>query len=444
MWKIRGLAILILIIGLSIGYFVFSSEKSDSEFSFKFGLDLAGGTHLVYRADTSAVNESDIRESMTALRDVIERRVNLFGVSEPIVQAERGGRLAGVVEERLIVELPGVTDTAEAVELIGQTPVLEFRLLREDVDLPPEPLDTSTIDPDSIFLPAEITGRHLKRSLLEFGQGHSGLSNEAIVVLEFNREGADLFAEITRENVGEILAIFLDGSPISTPVIQSEITGGSATITGNFAPEEARELVRNLNFGALPLPIELISTQTIGASLGGEALERGIESGLFGLGAVALFMLFWYRLPGVVAILSLSIYIAIMLAIFKLVPVTLTAAGVAGFILSIGLAVDANVLIFERMKEELKEGKNTEDSVRDGFARAWFSIRDGNSSSIITAIILFWLGTSLIEGFALTFGIGVIVSMLSAITVSRTFLYALGNYSNRGLVRALFGSGLYR
>ncbi|MBL7045827.1 MAG: protein translocase subunit SecD [Parcubacteria group bacterium] len=444
MWKIRVGAVLILIFGLSVGYFVFSSEKSDSNFAFKYGLDLAGGTHLIYRADTSSVAEEDIRESMSALRDVIERRVNLFGVSEPIVQVERGGRLAGVIEERLLVELPGITNTAEAVRLIGETPVLEFRLLRKDVDLPEDPIEVNKLDADSIFLPAELTGRYLERASLSFGQGSSGLSNEAIVVLEFNSEGAELFGKITRENVGEVLAIFLDGVPISTPVIQSEITGGSATITGNFAPEEGRELVRNLNFGALPLPIELISTQSIGASLGGEALERGIFSGIVGLIGVAIFMALWYRVPGLVAVVSLSIYIAIMLAIFKIVPVTLTAAGVAGFILSIGLAVDANVLIFERMKEELKEGKGTQDSIKDGFKRAWFSIRDGNSSSIITAIILFWLGTSLIKGFALTFGIGVIVSMVSAITVSRTFLYALGNYKNRGIVRALFGSGLYK
>jgi len=213
-----------------------------------------------------------------------------------------------------------------------------------------------------------------------------------------------------------------------------------ATTTINIATNAL--LVRNLNFGALPVPIELLSTQTIGASLGTEAFEKGVRSGIWGLLIVALFLIFWYRLPGVLAVFSLAIYIFAMLALFKLIPVTLTAAGVAGFILSIGLAVDANILIFERMKEELQEGKETNNAVKDGFARAWLSIRDGNISSIITAVILFWFGTSLVKGFALTFGIGILISMLTAISISRTFLLALGNYQNRGAIKFLFGTGI--
>ena len=190
------------------------------------------------------------------------------------------------------------------------------------------------------------------------------------------------------------------------------------------------------------MPIELLSTQTIGASLGRDAVVKGIVAGIIGLIAVALFLILWYRLPGVVAAVSLTIYIVIMLALFKFIPVTLTAAGFAGFLLSMGIAVDANVLIFERMKEELRNGSDTEESTHKGFARAWLSIRDGNISSIITAVILFWFGTSLVKGFALTFGIGIIISMLTAITISRTFLYALGNYQNRGISKFLFGSGI--
>ena len=228
---------------------------------------------------------------------------------------------------------------------------------------------------------------------------------------------------------------------ISAPVIREPIAGGTATISGGFTPDEARLLVRDLNFGALPLPIELISTQTIGASIGEVALQRGVTAGMYGLLFVALFLLLWYRLPGLVAVVALGIYIAIMLSIFKIIPVTLTAAGIAGFILTIGMAVDANILIFERMKEELKIGKDTQEAVKDGFARAWLDIRDGNISSIITAIILFWFGTSLVKGFALVFGIGIIASMLTAITVTRTFLYALGKYENKGFVKALFGRG---
>jgi len=439
MMKMRLITLIILIAGAGVGYFVFNSERTDgSSFPFKYGLDLAGGTHLVYRADTSSVAPEEVADSMSALRDVIERRVNLFGVSEPIVQTEKSGIFSEVKEERLIVELPGVTNTEEAIELIGKTPTLEFKLARRDVSLPDEGVD---FDPNDFFVDTGLTGRSVEHATLQFGGSHSGLSNEAVVVVDFNKEGAALFAQITREHVGEVVGIFLDGALISAPVINEEIPDGTAVISGNFLPEEARALVKDLNFGALPLPIELLSTQTIGSSLGAEALARGVVAGAIGLALVAIFLLFWYRVPGIVSVLSLSIYVMIMLALFKLVPVTLTAAGVAGFILSIGLAVDANVLIFERMKEELKEGKNTKDAAREGFARAWLSIRDGNISSLITAIILFWFGTSLVQGFALTFGIGVLVSMITAVVITRTFVRALGNYSNRRLTRLFFGSG---
>ncbi len=445
MWKNRLITVAILLVGFGVGWFVYSSEIQKNNFQFNLGLDLSGGTHLVYKADTSRLAPTDIPESMASLRDTIERRVNLFGVSEPIVQTERGGTLSGETQDRLIIELPGVTDTQEAIRLIGETPVLEFRLQGA--------VDTSELvaNEDGIvelelgdaYGPAVLTGAHLDRATLEFGQGNSGgLSNEPVVVLNFTNEGGDIFEEFTGENVGEVFGIFLDGQLISNPIINERIGGGSAVISGGFQPEEARELVRNLNFGALPLPIELLSSQTIGASLGAATVEKGIEAGLWGLAVVALFLLLWYRLPGLFAVISLSIYIIIMLALFKVIPITLTAAGLAGFILSIGLAVDANVLIFERMKEELLEGKWTHNAVKDGFARAWLSIRDGNLSSIITAVILFWFGTSLVEGLALVFGLGVIISMLTAITISRTLLLALGDYEHRGIAKFLFGTGL--
>lgn len=445
MLKQRLIALAILISGFGVGWFVYATQVQGENFLFKLGLDLSGGTHLVYKADTSRLAPEDVRESMASLRDTIERRVNLFGVSEPIVQTERGGALSGETQDRLIIELPGVTDTQEAIRLIGETPVLEFRL-QEAINPNELEINEDGVAEVSIgenFGPAVLTGAHLDRATLQFGQVHSGgLSNEPIVVLDFTSEGGTIFEDFTGEHVGEVFGIFLDGQLISNPVINERIPGGSAVISGGFTPEEARELVRNLNFGALPLPIELLSSQTIGASLGADTFARGVEAAMWGLAAVALFLLLWYRLPGVLAVISLSLYIALMLAIFKLLPVTLTAAGLAGFILSIGLAVDANILIFERMKEELLQDKWTSNAVRDGFARAWLSIRDGNLSSIITAIILFWFGTSLVEGFALVFGIGVIVSMLTAITVSRTFLLALGDYENRGVVKFLFGTGL--
>lgn len=436
MLKIRIIALLILIAGITVGYFVYSSEKTDSVFSFKYGLDLVGGTHLVYKADTSNVLPEEVDQSMEALRDVIERRVNLFGVSEPSVQVEKSGIFAVNEEERLIVELPGITNVDEAVELIGQTPLLEFKLVKT-TDTQIEYGDTLPID---YYVETGLTGRFVERAQLEFGTGGTHISNEPVILLSFNKEGEDIFAEMTKNNIGNQLAIFLDGVVISSPVIREEITGGQATISGNFNPEEARELVRNLNFGALPLPIELLSTQSVGASLGRNALDRGVFAGSIGFLAVIIFLILWYRVPGILSTISLLIYISIMFALFKLVPVTLTSAGIAGFILSVGMAVDANILIFERMKEELKIGKSIPESVENGFKRAWLPIRDGNISSIITAVILFWFGTSIVEGFALTFGIGVLVSMLTAITITRTLLRSFGNLENRKLVKILFGN----
>jgi protein-export membrane protein SecD len=421
MTALRITAILILIIGVFIGYLALTKD------SFKLGLDLSGGTHLAYKADTSEVGRTEVKDLMNALRDVIERRVNLFGVGEPVVQVEEGGLFGNVNDQRLIVELPGVTDVEEAINLIGKTPLLEFRLVKDGESLLAQDPEASVED---ILIPTGLTGRMVKRATLQFGQDGLGRTGSALnspsIGLEFNKDGAELFQKITGENVGEPLAIILDGEVISAPNINTEISGGNAVITGQFTPEEAKELVRDLNFGALPLAIELISTQSIGPSLGAQTVEAGIKAGIWGIILVALFLLLWYRASGLVAILSLSIYIVLMLAIFKLIPVALTAAGIAGFILSIGMAVDANILIFERMKEELEEGTpSMEEAVRNGFSRAWLSIRDSNISSIITAIILFWFGTSLVKGFALTFGLGVIVSMITAISISRTFLLAV-------------------
>lgn len=438
MLKIRLAAVAVLLIGGAIGYAVYASHTQQIR-PFKLGLDLSGGTQLVYRADTNAITAADVKDSMNSLRDTIERRVNLFGVGEPIVQTERGGTLAGETEERLIVELPGITDTDRAIAMIGQTPVLEFRLLKQDATTPAEG-ETATVN--DLYEPASITGKHLERADLQFGNGGNQLSNEPVVVLRFNSEGAQIFGDMTKDNVGRVFGIFLDGVPISTPVINEPIPGGSAIISGQFTPETARELVRNLNFGALPVPIELLTTETVGGTLGTQAVERGIMAGLWGILAVMAFMVIWYRLPGFIASVALSIYVVVSLGVFQLIPVTLTAAGIAAFILSVGMAVDANILIFERMKEELRSGKKGEAAIREGFSRAWLSIRDSNISSMITAVILFWFGTSVVKGFALVFGLGVLISMITAISVSRTFLLALGVSAERGAARFLFGSGI--
>jgi len=432
----RIIAVVIILAGALVGWFVYSSQVHGWR-PFKLGLDLSGGTELTYSADVSNIAAgSSVSDAMGALRDTIERRVNLFGVAEPVVQTETSGS-----QNRLIVDLPGVTNTQQAIDRIGQTPVLEFRLLKQDVTMPPVGTVLSSTTVSQLFEPDVLTGEDLKSAQLQFSSGAGTLSSPQ-VVLNFNSEGTQIFAKVTAQNVGRTLAVFLDGVPISEPVIQQSIPNGTAVISGNMNAVQARDLARNLNEGALPVPITLISTETISATLGGAAVHDGIIAGIIGIGVVMLFMLLWYRLPGLVACLALSIYISFMLALFMLIPVTLTAAGIAGFILSAGMAVDANILIFERTKEELRSGKSAREAIPEGFSRAWPSIRDSNISSIITAIILFWFGTSLIQGFALVFGLGVLVSMLTAISVSRTFLLALGIEAKHGFSRFLFSSGL--
>lgn len=438
--KSRILAIVLVTIFALIGWGLFLSQsKPDSflgRFPFVLGLDLNGGTELVYRADMSQVGSGDIDDSLETLREVIERRVNVFGVTEPIVQVEKASALAGRNEYRLIVELPGVTEIDRAVELIGQTPLLEFRLLNDELA---ESLDANSPAEDisKIFTPTELTGRYLERSTVEFNP----TTGQAFVSMKFNDEGSRIFADITSKNIGRVLAIFLDGEIKSAPVIQEAIRDGQAQVTGNFSAEEARTLVRNLNLGALPVPIELVGNQVVGAYLGESALKAGIEAGIWGFLLVVVFLIAWYRLPGLVASLALVVYVIISFAIFKLIPVTLTAAGIAGFILSIGMAVDANILIFERMKEEMLRGRKLPEALKEGFARAWLSIRDSNISSIITAVVLFWIGTSSVKGFALTFGVGVLVSMFTAVTFSRTVMKAVVVENETNLVRFLFGSG---
>ncbi len=473
MWKTRIGALLLLIIGGGLGFLIYASEPKLHEgkvvygqdfaqkFPFKLGLDLSGGVQLVYQADVTSIKPAEVKDAMDSLRDVIERRINTFGVSEPIVQIEEKGGITGPVEERLIVELPGITDVKRAVEMIGQTPKLEFMKERSKAELEAYNKAVEKFKADQAagkplvipaellagpYVPTELNGRFLERANLEFDP----TTREPIVSIVFNKEGSDLFAKITKENIGKTVAIYLDrdlgnSEPISAPVVREAILGGKAQITGDFTPEEAKTLVGRLNSGALPVDkLELLSTETISAPLGAKALSAGILAAVWGLVVVAGFLILWYRLPGIIATIALAIYVILMLVLFKFFGITLTAAGIAGFILSIGMAVDANILIFERTKEELRKGHGVHDAVREGFDRAWTSIRDSNISSIITAIILFWFGSSLIKGFALTFGLGVIVSMFSAITVSRVLLFALPFKGHGSVVRTLFGSGFFK
>jgi preprotein translocase subunit SecD len=430
MLKHRARAVFLLIFAAAIGYFVYSSEMSGGSKKFRLGLDLSGGTHLVYQADVSKLAPTDISDSMSSLRDVVERRVNTFGVSEPLVQTEQAKSLSSKESAyKLIVELPGVTDVDEAVRSIGATPSLEFRLATADdmrafQEASVNFSTTSQMQMEflKIFKTTGLNGSMVAKANVEFNT----TTNQPMVGLTFTTEGRELFAKITKENINNYLGIFLDGQPISQPVIRDAILDGKGQISGSFTLDEAKRLVRDLNYGALPVPITLISTQTIGPSLGAAAVNGGMKAGIISFIVIAIFLIIWYRLPGFIATIALGVYTVIMLALFKLIPVTLTAAGIAGFIITIGMAVDANILIFERMKEELERGRGIWDAMHEGFARAWLSIRDSNISSIITGLILFYFGsTSVVTGFALVFVIGVMVSMFTAITASRLFLYAI-------------------
>ncbi|OGZ28266.1 MAG: protein-export membrane protein SecD [Candidatus Niyogibacteria bacterium RIFCSPLOWO2_01_FULL_45_48] len=424
MLKIRLIAISLLLAGVFLAYFAGANFFRPGWFlgniGYRLGLDLQGGAHLVYEADVSSIAFGEVSESMEGLRDVIERRVNAFGVTEPVVQVQKSGD-----SNRLIVELAGVFDTDQAIQTIGQTPYLEFKTERAESErdkiLSAQENDEFILE-DPYFVSSELTGRFLKRSVLNF----DSTTNEPVVLLEFNDEGAEIFGKITKDNIGKRVAIYLDGFPISAPVVQSEITSGSAQITGQFTPDEARTLVRRLNSGALPVPIKLIAQQSVGASLGGESLARGLVAGIYGVLAVALFLILRYRLPGLIAVFGLAFYVVLILSVFKILPVTLTAAGIAGFLLSVGMAVDANILIFERMREETRWGADLEDAVETGFKRAWPSIRDSNISTLITSTILYWFGTSIIRGFALTLGVGVLASIFSALVVTKVFVFAFG------------------
>ena len=461
-------ALVVLAIVGYVAFFVYQNTNPEAERPFKLGLDLAGGSHLVYEADTSTVAPEEVDEIMGALRDVIENRIRkkALGASEPIVQVEQSSFVTDEPIQRLIVELPGVTDVEQAIEEIGKTPLLEFKLYNQELAIQQESanalrsLATSSgaqvdsvkvngeevsLDDINPFVDTGLTGRYLETATLQFAGGQGGqLSNEPLVAVRFNGEGADLFAEITRQNVGEQLGIFLDGELLSAPVINEPIIGGTAIISGNFTPDEAQALATNLSFGALPVAIELQGTQTVGPTLGAEVLGKGINAGLYGFTFVILFMLFWYRLPGLVATIALCSYVAMMLALFQLIPVTLTAAGLAGFILSLGMAVDANVLVFERMKEEFRAGSGSREAAKTGFSRAWGAIRDGNVTSLLSAIILYWFGTSLVKGFALVFGVGIVVSMLSALLITRIILIALPDVKQEdgGILAKLFSTGL--
>lgn len=382
------------------------------EIKTHFGLDLQGGSHLVLEADMKEIEEQDQDYALEGLRNVIEKRVNLFGVTEPIVQSSKIDS-----SYRIIVELPGITDVKQAIALIGKTADLSFQ----------EMLETSQeATPSGFrFQPTKLTGKHLSRSTVQFDQQ----SGQPVVGLEFNQEGAKLFEEITKRNVGQPVAIFLDNMIISAPKVEEVITGGQAIIRGEFTLKQAKELSIQLNAGALPAPVEVIEQRSIGATLGEESVRKSTLAGGIGLFLVGLFMWVFYGKLGFLANIALIIYGLISFAIFKLIPITLTLPGIAGFILSIGMAVDANILIFERIREEKRLGKPLKMALELGFGRAWDSIRDANFATLLVCLLLFnpagwgFLPTfGMIRGFAATLGIGVIMGLFTGIVVTRTLV----------------------
>lgn len=425
-----------------------------ADIPFSKGLDLEGGIHLIYEADLSQVESGNHEEAMGGLRDVIERRVNLFGVREPNVLVEKGG-----YGYRLVVELAGITDFSKAIGLIGETPFLEFkeerpynekiRILRKTItdevkfqdaellsicaNVNPQLINTimQSQGEDPCFKSASppLTGKYLKNASLQFDPN----TNQPVVSLDLDDTGAKIFEDVTGRNVSKPIAIYLDNILINWPRVQEKISGGKAQITG-FDIEGAKVLSRNLSAGALPVPITLISQQSIGASLGEESLRSSLRAGVVGSIAVALFMIILYKVSGLLAVMALFIYVVLSLAIFKLMPVTLTLPGIAGIILSMGMAVDANVLVFERLREELgnqKEGRVSDKqefllALNRAYSRAWLSIRDGNVTTLLTGLILFWFSTSFIKGFALTLNIGVLISMFSAMVVTRYLMRLVG------------------
>ena len=376
----------------------------------KLGLDLSGGVQLTMSADMTNIPEEDRDDALESAKNIVENRVNALGVAEPVIQTTKTGD-----QFRLIVELAGVSDIDQAVALVKKTAHLEFKTLKADA--PPEA--TFAALPD-FYQSSGLTGKELKRAQAQPSQDPA--SPGYVVALEFNQEGATKFEEITRNNLGKPVAMTLDDEIISAPIVNAIISDGNAIITGNFTSQEARQLAIELNAGALPAPLKIESQTRVGPTLGASSIARSIFASVVGLAAVCFFMVVYYRMLGIFAVFALLIYTALVFSIFKLIPVTLTLAGIAGFVLSVGMAVDANILIFERIKEELRWGKPKHEALFAGFSRAWSSIRDSNVSSLITTVILFNFGTGPIRGFALTLAIGILVSMFSTITVSRTLL----------------------
>lgn len=386
--------------------------KVRKTFKTSLGLDLKGGSHLVFEADTKNTKQEDLQDSLSSARDIIEKRVNFFGVSEPTVQTLKSGN-----NYRIAVDLPGIEKVDEAITLIGKTAQLTFR--EEKI------LDDKSASPTATLVETKLTGTHIKKASVDFNQQ----DGKPQVALSFNDEGAKLFGEITQRNVGKPLAIVVDNSLISAPTVQQAILDGNAVITGNFTVDEAKKLAISINSGALPLSIKLVEEKNIGPTLGANEVKKSVYAGGIGLSAVLIFMVLFYGKLGLIASLALIIYGLISYAIFRTIPVVLTLPGVAGFILSIGMAVDSNILIFERIKEELRKGREFDIAFRLGFGRAIDAIKDANITTLLVSFILFnplnWEFLpqfGMVRGFALTLAIGVATSLFTGVVITKRLI----------------------
>ena len=411
------LALILLLIALA-AMVVFNTTLFGRNVTPQLGLDLRGGLQALLEVPAQyKVQAGDLQTT----RQILEQRANALGVSEVTMQT------AG--DRRIVAEFPGVSNPDEVVASLKQTALLEFvdmgsTSLAEGTEIQTDYGQSNvTADPTKGIYHTVMTGAALKDAAVS----QNPTTGAYYIKFDLASDKADFFSTYTKDHVGQILGIVLDKKVISAPKINSQISGGSGIIEGSFTRDQANNLAINLRYGALPVPVDVVESRSVGPTLGAESVRKSLIAGVIGLVAVMLFMALYYRLPGVLADVALIIYTLLSLAIFELIPVVLTLPGIAGFILSIGMAVDANILIFERMKEELRGGRNLRQAIDLGWGRAWPSIRDANISTLITCVILFWFGSafgaSLVKGFALTLFIGVLISMFTAIVVTRTFLH---------------------
>ncbi len=415
------------------------------------GLDLKGGTQVLLEAE---INEDQPlqEDALNAAKIIVEQRVNGLGLAEPTVQLQG--------ESRMIVELPGVKNPDQAIQTIRSTGQLEFVDLGEapvrpedfinttnrpdDVTKLQEAVAAGEAAPQSVPFPEQVFTTIMTGDILQAVVATQDQYTNWQIQFDLTSESSGDFFNYTRDNIGQVLAIVLDGRVLSTPVINAAIND-NGVISGNFTQDEAESLAIQMRYGALPIPLKVVDVRTIGASLGQDSIDRSLQAGIVGGALVLLFMILMYRLPGILAAIALGIYVTLNLAMYKLLPVTLTLPGIAGFILSIGMAVDANILIFERMKEELRSGRSLRLAVETGFSRAWPAIRDGNLSTLISCGVLYWFGNnfgaSIVKGFAITLAVGVLLSMFTAVYVTRTFMRSfLANQGQKFLAsRGLLG-----